>query len=152
TKGQLAHLCEPLDAKTVDARSRAEVSRKTTRGLLLPEVGERNTSLFDYARSVAQSDLLDEEVAAKVSEENSRMQEPLGDREVGKLVDSALRYRREGRLFRKGSQNIITPEDALIDLTAYPNAFVLLLRLKRALGGLPQFAVPQKWWAKELGW
>ncbi len=115
-------------------------------------VGKRNKALFSFALREArhtddQATLLD---VVRHENENACVS-PLAEAEVARIVRSAWKYERQGRNFASKSYVFATLDetDALAKKT--PDAFALLMILRRQHGGRTPFVLA-KAMAASLGW
>ena len=76
--------------------------------------GVRNTSLFDFARSIAQEAASLDDLLAKLRRANSENKPPLPDAEVQRTARSVWRYKMNNTLMVPGSESSVMLPSASI--------------------------------------
>ena len=132
------------------AMERAIADRKT---IHVPDIGDRNNSLFGRLRHAARSVRTKAELLEIAEEINGSFFKPLPMAEVNSTVTSVWNYKANGKLMAKGQQFILLPigRNDITAMSSNTDA-IFLAALLKATRKNRSFTIPQKATAKELGW
>lgn len=119
---------------------------------IIGEVGQRNTELFNYCKSVVKDCATKEELIELAFKRNATFPVPLSENEVLKATRKPWEYKCKGTVINPGDNAFIIDIDWL-QLSSTPDALALLLILKKNHGGSNKpFAISQPEVRDILGW